>query len=178
MWSDREVAGIWSPQCLGTPTELNRYEIITVQIEHSGNRVYTTKLLGSDPVRQPNNRNAIWTIQTVQFVRLAVLCTPCQIWSQSGIHSPFNREIDLLSVDNSSPPIVYVTKTKSLHILRRGYNQYNLKYWWFRNGKNFPNKRCVMHYGTLFLVNAPNVIWSGSCRHLIATVFGDTHRIE
>ena len=47
-----------------------------VQIEHSEKRVCRTNLLGSDIVRQTHNRNVIMMIQTVQFVRLAVLCTP------------------------------------------------------------------------------------------------------
>lgn len=96
---------------------------------------------------------------------------PRQIWSPSGIESPFIGDVDLLSTDSLSPSIKYVTIVKSLHFLYGGYNHSHLQSKRFRFEKNYSDGRRVMHYRSLLLLNAPNVIRSGGCRHLIVTVF-------
>ena len=103
---------------------------------------------------------------------------PRQIWSPSGIENPFIRDVDLLSTDNLCPSIKYVTIVKSLHFLHGGYNHSHLQSRRFRYEKNCSGVRRVIHYRTLLLLNAPNLIRSDGSRHLIATVFGENDRID
>ena len=103
---------------------------------------------------------------------------PRQIWSPSGIENPFIRDVDLLSIDNLCPSIKYVTIVKSLHFLHGGYNHSHLQSRRFRYKKNCSGVRRVIHYRTLLLLNAPNLIRSDGSRHLIATVFRENDTID
>ena len=72
----------------------------------------------------------------------------------------------------------YATIIKSFYFFHIWYNHSHLKSRSFRFEKNYCDGRWVMHYRTLLLIDAPNVIRLDDFWHLIATIFEKNDRID